>query len=61
MFRKLSKEEMGSILGGVTRKEYCTGLVKLIAANYNDVWDDDQRGAAAGAYIRECKDRNWNE
>lgn len=58
--KAMTEKELARISGGVSRKEYCTQLVQLIAANYDEVWDDTNRENAVRAFIRECKDRDWN-
>lgn len=58
---KLNQKQMSDVKGGVTRKEYCTTLVQMIDANYDDVWDDSQRENASNAFEANCKDRDWNE
>lgn len=59
-FKELTKQEMAKISGGVSRKEYCTELVKMIAANFEEVWDDTNRENAVNAFKMHCKDRDWN-
>lgn len=57
--RELNNSEMSQITGGVDRKEYCTTLVRLIAANYDSVWDESQQESAVNAYNANCK-QDWN-
>lgn len=55
----MSHEQMDAAKGGVSRKEYCSQLINMIAHNY-DTWDSKQQESAVNAYHANCMDRDWN-
>lgn len=54
----MSHEQMDAAKGGVSRKEYCSQLVEIIAHNY-DSWDSGQQQNAVNAYHANCN-QDWN-
>lgn len=51
--KKLEIKEMFEILGGVSAKEYCATLDKLVDDNW-DKWTVEQKRAAAYAFNKHC-------
>jgi len=56
--KKLSKEQMLNVKGGVTRAEYCNTLKTLIVHNYA-TWTDEQRLSAGTALEAECTSQGY--
>ena len=53
MLKELNLQEMNEIKGGITVQEYCSKMSMLFHYNWH-TWDEDQRNAWSGAYVRHC-------
>jgi|GEM_PF-1654970 len=58
MIKKLSKEQMLNVKGGVSRENYCDTLKTLIINCYGG-WSDAERNSAGTALEKECTSQGY--